>query len=413
MAAALSHQPFRRVFAGTLSSNIGTWMQNVILIALAYDLTDSSTFIGIITFAQLGPMLFLSPIGGAVADRVNRRVLMITIAAIQGTLSAVLAVVATSDQPNKAVLVMVVAGIGIGASLNAPAANAILPELVGRRDLQGAVALSSAAMNASRVVGPVLGGIAAAIGGAPFVFGVNAATYGFVILAVSTAKADFSAKGRRGESPLRQISGGVREARRDAVVGRVLMTIAIYSVFCLVFIYQMPRIADEQFGLEGWRYTLLFSTFGLGAFTGAISMGSVLSGLSRARMVRFGLVVFAAALAVFALTTTVVVGYPAVFVAGASYFVVVTALVTTLQLRVTDEVRGRVMGLWMMAWAGLVPVGGLLGGAIIDRVGMTPVLVAGAAVALLLGLTTNLRESEVHYRRRGAGGSADGALQGG
>ncbi len=401
------------MFAGTLSSNIGTWMQNVILIALAYDLTDSSTFIGIITFAQLGPMLFLSPIGRAVADRVNRRVLMITIAAIQGTLSAVLAVVATSDQPNKAVLVMVVAGIGIGASLNAPAANAILPELVGRRDLQGAVALSSAAMNASRVVGPVLGGIAAAIGGAPFVFGVNAATYGFVILAVSTAKADFSAKGRRGESPLRQISGGVREARRDAVVGRVLMTIAIYSVFCLVFIYQMPRIAAEQFGLEGWRYTLLFSTFGLGAFTGAISMGSVLSGLSRARMVRFGLVVFAAALAVFALTTTVVVGYPAVFVAGASYFVVVTALVTTLQLRVTDEVRGRVMGLWMMAWAGLVPVGGLLGGAIIDRVGMTPVLVAGAAVALLLGLTTNLRESEVHYRSAAPADQADGALKSG
>ncbi|MFV0317107.1 MAG: MFS transporter [Microthrixaceae bacterium] len=393
MAAAFRHEAFRRVFAGTLSSNIGTWMQNVILIALAYDLTDSSTFIGIITFAQLGPMLVLSPLGGAIADRVNRRVLMISIAALQGVLSALLAVVATSDEPSRAVLVIVVAGLGIGSAINAPAANAVLPELVGRRDLQGAVALNSASMNASRVIGPILGGIGAAIGGAPFVFAINAATYGFVILAVGTAHADFSAKGERGESPWKQVAGGFREARSDQVVGRVLVTIAVYSLCCLVFIYQMPLIADEQFGLEGWRYTLLFSTFGLGAFTGAVSMGSVLSGLSRARMVRIGLAVFGVALGIFGLSTSVWIGYPAVFVAGASYFVVVTALVTTLQLRVRDEVRGRVMGLWMMAWAGLVPVGGLLGGIAIDHLGLTPVLVTGAAISVLLAAASGVSDA--------------------
>ncbi len=392
MGAALSHQAFRRVFAGTFSSNVGTWMQNVILIELAYDLTDSSTFIGIILFAQLGPMLLLSPIGGAIADRVNRRVLMIVIAAVQGILSAVLAIVATQDQPSQVLLVIVVAGIGIGAALNAPAANAILPELAGRRDLQGAVALNSAAMNASRVVGPILGGAAAAVGGAPFVFAVNAATYGFVILAVGTAKADFSAKGERSESPFKQMLGGMREARSDRVVGGVLLTIAIYSVFCLVFIYQMPRIADQQFGLVGWRYTLLFSTFGLGAFTGAVSMGSWMTPFRRATMVRAGLAVFAVSLTVFALARNGWTGFPSVFVAGASYFVIVTALVTILQLRVSDEVRGRVMGLWMMAWAGLVPVGGLLGGVVIDMIGMTPVLIAGAVVALLLALTVKLSE---------------------
>lgn len=392
MAAALSHRAFRRVFAGTFSSNVGTWMQNVILIALAYDLTDTSTFIGIITFAQLGPMLLLSPVGGAIADRVNRRVMMITIAATQGVLSAVLAVVATQDDPSLVLLVVVVAGIGIGSALNAPAANAILPELAGRRDLQGAVALNSASMNASRVIGPILGGAAAAIGGASFVFAINAATFGFVILALSIADADFSAKGRRGESPLKQLAGGIREARRDAVVGRVLLTIATYSLFCLIFIYQMPRIADEQFGLVEWRYTLLFSTFGLGAFSGAISMGSWLTPFSRATMVRVGLAVFAVSLAGFALTGSPWVGFPTAYLAGASYFVIVTALVTILQLRVADEVRGRVMGLWMMAWAGLVPVGGLLGGIVIDLVGLLPVLLAGAGVALALAALVGLDE---------------------
>jgi predicted MFS family arabinose efflux permease len=394
MAAALSHPAFRRVFAGTLSSNIGTWMQNVILIALAYDLTGGAAFIGVITFAQLGPMLVLSPVGGAIADRVNRRVLMVSIAALQAVLSLALAVVARQADPNQAVLVAIVFAIGIGAAINAPAANATLPSLVGRADLQGAVALSSASMNASRVVGPVLGGLVAALGGASLVFVVNAATYGFVILALMTASADFSAKGRKGESPLRQVAEGLRAARHDRVIGRVLLTIAVYSVFCLVFIYQMPKIAAEQFGLDGWRYTVLFSTFGLGAFAGAISMGSWLATQERPRMARLALAGFAVALAAFALSSTPWIGFPAVFLSGATYFMLVTALLTTLQLRVTDEVRGRVMGLWMMAWAGLVPVGGLLGGVLIDAVGMTTVLLAGAAVAAVLAVVVDLREPD-------------------
>jgi MFS family permease len=390
MRRALSHRAFRWVFAGTLASNIGTWMQNVTLIALAYDLTGGATFIGIVTFAQLGPMLVLSPIGGLVADRVDRRVLMVTIAAGQALLSLGLAVLATQEQPNKAALVALVAGIGIGGALNGPAAAATLPALVEGHDIQGAVALNSASMNASRVAGPILGGLTAVAGGATLVFAINAATYLFVIVALLIVQADFSPKGHRGESPLRQVADGLVEARRDPVIAKVLVTIAVYSLFSLVFIYQMPLIAAEQFGLDDQAYTLLFATFGLGALIGALAIGSFLAGHDRARMVRAGLLVFSAALAVFALSNTSLVGFPAVFLCGASYFVVVTALVTILQLRVANEVRGRVMGLWMMAWAGLVPVGGLLAGPLIDRFGMTVVLMVGAAVSLLLAATVNL-----------------------
>lgn len=397
MAAALSHTAFRRVFAGTFASNIGTWMQNVTLIALAYDLTGDATFIGVVTFAQLGPMLLLSPVGGAIADRVNRRVLMVSVAGIQALLSLALAFVASQDDPSKVALVAIVAGIGIGGAINGPAANATLPALVGMNDLQGAVALNSASMNASRVAGPILGGLTAAVGGAPLVFVVNAATYMFVILALMTAHADFSPKGHGGESPLRQLAGGFREAKADPVIGRVLSTIAVYSVLSLVFIYQMPKIAAEQFGLDDQAYTILFATFGLGALIGALSMGSLLAGRDRATMVRAGLGVFAVALAVFALTNTAAVGFASVFVCGASYFVVVTALVTILQLRVSSEVRGRVMGLWMMAWAGLVPVGGLLAGLVIDSIGMTVVLLAGAVTSAVLAAVVDL-----HGARRNA-----------
>ncbi len=394
MGAALSHKPFRRVFIGSLSSNIGVWMQNVTLIALAYQLTGDAMFIGIITFAQLGPMLFISPFGGAIADRVNRRVLMVSIAAMQSVLSLVLAVVATAPEPNKTALVLIVGAIGIGAAINAPAANAILPELVGPRDLQGAVALSSAAMNASRVIGPIFAGIADTYGGAELAFRINAATYAIVILALLTVDADFSPKGKHGEPPLQHLIGGFTEAHKDRVIGRVLTTIAIFSLFSLVFIYQMPKIAAEQFHLEGTGYTLLFATFGLGALTGALAMGSILSGFNRAKIVKWALGAFSITLAIYALATEAIIGFPAIYLTGVSYFVIVTALMTILQLRVPDAVRGRVMGLWMMAWAGLVPVGGLIGGALIDQIGMTPVLLGGAFVAAMLAVTVNLSEPQ-------------------
>ncbi len=400
LGAALHHQPFRRVWLGNLASNIGTWMQNITLGVLAYQLTGEAWFIGVITFAQLGPMLLLSPFGGALADRVDRRVLMISIAATQAVLSLVLAVVALSDHPNQVALVCIVFGIGVGGALNAPAANAVLPALVGKEDIQGAVALNSAAMNGSRVLGPILGGLTEQLGGASLVFAVNGLTFLFVIWAVGTVKADFSAKGRSGTSPLRQIREGLRSAHADRVVERSLITIAVFSLCSLVFIYQMPLIAEERFGLTDLAYTLLFASFALGAALGALSMGSWFANVERSRMTTGGLVVFAAALAAFSVTTSPVVAYPSVFVTGAAYFVIVTALSTTLQMRVHDDVRGRVMGLWMMGWAGLVPVGGLIAGPVIDAVGIVPVLLFGAVVSLILAFAVDLDEPDL--RRVGA-----------
>lgn len=395
MRSALSNRSFRRLFAGTLASNIGTWMQNVTLIALAYSLTGDAWFTGLITFAQLGPTLFLSPFGGALADRFDRRVLMVSLASVQMTLSLVLAAVALDDSPNRLALVLIVAGIGCAGAINGPTANALLPTLVPRSDMQPAIALNSASMNTSRVVGPLLGGLVGTLGGAPLVFAVNGLTYLFVIWALVSSDVDFSPKGRSADGPLEQLRVGLRAARADRVITRVLLTISLLSLCSLIFIYQMPVLAEEQLGFTGWRFNLLFASFALGAASGAMSMGSFLSGHDRARTTRVALGVFAVALAVFGTTRIVPLAFVTVFVLGGAYFVIVTALSTTLQMRVADEVRGRVMGLWMMAWAGLVPLGGLIAGPIIDAVGISSVLVAGAIVAALLAAFIDLRDPEL------------------
>lgn len=383
---------FRRMFAGTFASNIGTWMQNVTLIALAYNLTGDAWFVGLTTFAQLGPMLLLSPVGGALADRVNRRRLMVSFAGTQAALSLVLALVALSESPNRVVLVLVVLGIGCATALNGPTANALLPSLVPRPDLQPAIAINSISMNASRVIGPLAGGALGAVSGPSLVFAVNGATYFFVILALMSVDVDFSPSGQAGNPPLTQLREGIAAARADTTISRVLITISALSACSLVFIYQMPLLAERQLGLTGWRFNLLFASFALGAAGGALAMGSALSGRDRGGVTRVSLALFAVSLAVFGTTHVVPVAFVAAFGCGATYFVIVTALSTTLQMRVADEVRGRVMGLWMMAWAGLVPLGGLVAGPLIDWVGITPVLLFGAAVAAVLAVTMDLSE---------------------
>ncbi len=394
LRSALSSREFRRFFAGTFASNIGTWMQNITLIALAYELTRNAWFTGVITFAQLGPMLLISPFGGALADKVNRRTLIVSMSAIQMTMSMVLALVALSDRPNQVVLVAVVATIGCANAINGPTMNALLPELVQRSDLQPAIAINSVSMNSSRVIGPLLGGGIGALAGSSTVFALNGLTYLFVIWAVVTVNVDFSPKGHSDAGPIRQIREGIQAARRNTVISRVLITIAAFSFFSLIFIYQMPLLAEEHLGLSGWKFNLLFSSFALGAAGGALAMGSVLSSIDRAKMTKGGLLVFAVTLIVFGTTRNQLIAFVTSFIVGAAYFVIVTALSTTIQIAVDDRVRGRVMGLWMMAWAGLVPLGGLVAGPIIDGIGISTVLVFGAAVAAVLGVVMNLTEPD-------------------
>ncbi len=384
--AAFSHRAFRWVFLGAFASNIGTWMQNISLIAFADTLTGSGAFVGLITFAQLGPILFLSPFGGVIADTINRKTLMIGAAAVQGTLSLALAVVAHDPDPSKSLIVWCVLGIGIAGAINAPAAQATMPDLVGRQDLSGAVALNSMAMNASRVIGPLIA-VLPFLSTPSTVFTVNAATYLFVIAAV--ALVDFDGRphhGDRHEGPMERIAGGLHEARTNVVVGRALLIVALFSLFSLSFIYQMKGFSRIDLGLDSNDFAILFSCFGIGAVLGALSVGTRLSDRSPRQTVTVGLVGFAASLTVFALLTDPLAAYPVVGLCGFFYFVVITSLSTTIQVNVEDSHRGRIMGLWMMAWAGLVPVGNLIAGPVIDEVGHPPVMLFGAGVALVLAV---------------------------
>jgi len=391
--AALRHRTFRIVFLGAFASNIGTWMQNVVLGAYAFDLTHSSTFVGVIIFAQLGPTLVFPMLGGLLADKVDRKMFLIVLSIEQLVFSLGVAWVVRSPHPSHVLLVVMVVLVGVGSAMFGPAYSAILPGLVGREDLPGAISLNSAQMNASRVIGPVIGGGLFSLVGPAWIFVGNAATYLFVVAALMMVTLPVLTPIAPKASRWRELTAGITTARNDPVVGRCLLTVFFFSLLALGFLGQLPVVAAHNLGIRpsSASYGLLYACFGMGALGGAISIGTVFAQTSKALIVRVCLLGYSLTLTGFSLLRVSVPAYFVVAVVGAFYFAFITALNTALQARLEDHVRGRVMALWMMGFGGTVGVGNLILGPVVAAIGITDVLLFGAGVALLLAWYADVR----------------------
>ena len=389
--AAWQSRTFRLIYLGAFASNIGTWMQNVVLGALAYELTGSAIFVGVMMVAQLGPLLLFSTLGGMLADSVDRKKLLISLTVEQGVLSSLLGFVAFSAHPNKTLMVGIVALIGIGNALYAPVFSALLPVLVPRQDIGGAISLNSVQMNGSRVIGPAIGSLLYATFGAGWVFQLNALSYLaviFVLLRLTLPPPPDS-----GSQGWHRLIGGFTVARHDRVVAQCLIVISTFSLLCLPFITQMPSIADQHLGInpKSGAYGMLYAAFGMGAVIGALSIGTVFARADKARLTRLAMVAFAALLAVFGMLRSAAIAYPVVLVVGGTYFAVITSLSTVLQEKIDDAVRGKVMALWIMGFGGVVPFGGLAGGWLMERTSIGLVVGSGALIAVALAAAFDYR----------------------
>jgi MFS family permease len=393
--AAFAHRDFRRMWIGSFGSNIGSWMQQVVLASYAFRLTGSAAFVGLLGFAQLGPLMLLSIPGGVVADMVDRRRWLVGLQTAMALLSLGLAaLVAGAGDPPLAALFALVLGIGIANALNAPAWSAVVPKLVPARDLPGAISLNSTMINGTRVIGPAIGGLLYPLLGPAWIFVINAATFAFIIGALLTIR--FPVIPRATETGWRRVSAGFRAAREDRVVGRLLLVLPVFSFFCLPFVSLFAALAEIDLGMnsKSLAYGLLYAAFGLGAAAGSLAVGTILARVDKRLLVRFGFLGFAATLLAFGLLRAPAPAYPVVFALGACYFGTTTSMLTIVQMRVDDAVRARVMALWFMGFGGTVPIGGLVFGPLLDATDGTVVLAVGAAVAVGLSFAADLRRLE-------------------
>lgn len=381
--AALAVPAFRTLWIGSFASNIGTWMQQVALPAYAERRWGSATFVGLLIFAQLGPLLVLSVVAGVIADKVKRKALLVAMQAVQMGFSLVLAALALGE-PSKAAVFCAALGVGIGNAFNAPAWQATLPVLVGRENIPGMVSLNSTMVNGTRVFGPALAGLLLPVVGVSGIFAINAATYLFVIVALLLiAVPDPERKAAEG---WRAVLVGFRVAREHPVVGRCLVAITTFSFFSIVWVGQFAVVAARNLGMDpqSMEYGLLYAVFGLGAAAGGLSIGTWLADADKLVLTRRLLFAYAVVQLAFAFVTVPWLAFVVIPVMGFCYFGFTTSLLTVLQAELDDAVRGRVMALWFMGFGGTVSLSSMAFGPVIDATNAHVPLMSGAVVAALL-----------------------------
>ena len=373
------------MWMASLSSSIGTWMQNVVLPLYVLDRTDSASMVGLMVFAQLGPLLFLSIPAGVIADRFDRRKWLIAMQLLQLAFSALLAPLAAADAPIWAIF-LVALGVGMGNALNAPAWSAMLPTLVDRDDIAGSVSLNSAMINGSRVVGPIIVAVLRSSGvSISQIFLINAVTYLFVVGALLRTRVPAPVKVVHAPG-WRQLTAGVQIAKANPAVWRLLVTLFTFSLLSLPYVGLFAAVVRLNFGVDkgSTTYEWLYATWGFGACFGGLAIGTVFVGWDKRSVIRYGFLAFAIALAAFAAVREPVGAFVVAPLLGFAYFATTTSMNTVLQSRLEDHERGRVMSLWFMAFGGTVPLGNLVFAPVIDAVGARWVLLGGALWALFL-----------------------------
>ncbi|HAP76760.1 MAG TPA: hypothetical protein DCR14_11820 [Acidimicrobiaceae bacterium] len=390
-AAAFRTRAFRIIWLGSFASNIGTWMQTVVLPAYIDRRTESGAMVGLFTFAQLGPLLLLSIPGGVLADKFPRKPWIATMQVGAMALTLVMAWLVHADASVWALLLVQLL-TGITNALNAPAMQGVVPALVDPVDLPGAISLNSVMINGSRVIGPVIAAGLMTWGmGVPGILVVNAATYIFLLIAMKVVP--FPHIGRATEAQgWENMLTGIRIVQRRTVLRRILIGMSVFSFLSLAFVGLFPTIARTNFGLDTDQsvYKWLYATWGLGAMAGALSIGTVFSKHDKRTLIAPLFLGFAGFLTVFALLSSPAPAFPIGFGLGFCYFGMTTSMMTVFQQNVRNSERARVMSLWFMAFGGTVSIGNLALGPVMDRIGATPVLLAGAATAVGLAWYCNI-----------------------
>jgi len=384
--APLRHRQFALLWTGAFVSNIGTWMETVGVGVLVTTETGQAGWAGLVAAAGFVPTAFLAPIGGALADRVPRRQLLLLTTAVQVGLAALLTALTVAGTPSPGVVTLIVLAAGCSLALGFPAYSAMLPDLVPRDDLPGAVALSSAQWNLGRVIGPALAGIVIKLGGYAWALGTNAASFFAVIVVLLTLRLPRPAVEPRG-GLLASIADGARFVRRDRGLRVNAIAMAMTTFVAAPFIALVPAMALEVLHAGAGGTSVLVTAQGVGAVAMGLSVGPLAQRFGARRVLVGSLAVLGPALVVYAFAPSLPASAIAIFVVGAAYLGAFASFTTIAQLRAPGHLRGRVLAVNMVLLGSLYPIGSLVQGAAGDAIGLrTTTAIAGATIvgALLL-----------------------------
>jgi MFS family permease len=360
-------------------------MQTVALGILVFARTDQPAWTGLVAAAGFLPIGLLAPLGGALADRLDRRRWLIVTTVAEMTFAAILAVLAATGNDPPGVLVLLSFLGGASGAIGFPAYQAIVPDLVPPDDLLGAVSLSSAQFNLGRVIGPALAGLALLSHNYALVFGVNAASFGAVVVALAMVRLPKPMGAGGAVGIVARIVAGARTAVSEPGCRAAIELIAIVALLASPFIALVPAMSAvvHRHGIGVPVATaLLVTAQGIGAVAGALVLPSLAVRVGRGTMLSVALFVLPALLVNYGLAPTLWWSAVAFMGVGAGYIAVLSGLNTVVQLRAPAEARGRVLSIYMMGLGIVYPVGAVLQGWIANHIGVRAVAVAGAVILM-------------------------------
>jgi MFS family permease len=402
MFRALSNRNYRLFWVGAFLSNVGTWMQAVAQGWLVLQLTNSAFWLGLDGFMATAPGFLLTLVGGVFADLIDRRRLLIYTQVIAGAAALALATLVATNVVNRWMVLAFSFVTGCCMALASPSYLAMTYDLVGREDLANAIAMNSTQFQLSRVVGPALAGVGFKLFGLAGCFYANGLS--FIAVVVSLVKvrplqqreaAAHAVNDRR--AFLRDLFEGFRYVRNRPRVSSLLLLSAVNSLFGAPYFTMVPVYARDIFHLGETGLALMMGTAGVGAFCGALLVAYLGDFKRKGWFVLGGAMIFGMCVTNFALSSTLTLSLLFLFGLGFALVCSVSITNTLLQKLVTDQMRGRVMSMFILSFMGTMPIGNILAGTASHRFGTPYTLAAGGLVVTLVAATVAIFNKRLRH----------------
>lgn len=383
---ALEHRDLARFVVGAFLSNVGTWMQNVTVPYVLFQLTGSATWVGFGAFMQFIPSLFVGPLAGVIADRLPRRRTVLLTQTLGLAAASTLFLTWVTGHRSPWLIVVIVGVNGLTMGLVGPSWQSFLAELVPPAVLPRAVALNGMQFNAARAIGPAVAGIALNAFGPGGAFFVNALSYLAVIVPVLGIAPRPAPANPSGEGPWASLRAGLTYIRRHRPIAVAIVLVVIMVFLGNPTVQLVAVLATDEYGVGRFAYSMLIAVFGAGAVLGSLFVGAYGEVFPRSRTTVVGLLVYGLAIVGLAASPSYPAGLVALGLIGFIYVVALFSVQTSVHLIVDDAFRGRVFAVYFMAFTGGFPIGALLQGRLADVIGVRQTLAIAGGLLVVTGL---------------------------
>ncbi|MGE5401135.1 MAG: MFS transporter [Ignavibacteriales bacterium] len=381
--AALRHRNYRLWFWGQMTSLFGSWMQTTAQGYLVFQLTHSPVYLGYVGFASGVPAWVFMLFGGVIADRIERRTVLIITQTVMMILALILAGLTFAHIVEAWHIVLLAFGLGIANAFDAPARQSFVLELIDREDLVNAIALNSTMFNTATAVGPAVAGLTYAAFGPAWCFTINGISFLGVIAALMMMQLKTQVRQETKKSALADLKEGMIYIRKQKMILTLMGTVTVVGLFGIAFATLIPAWAVSILRGDATTNGLLQSARGFGALISALFLASVASFKIKGKLVTIGMFSFPVLLIVFSFVRWLPLSLIVLIGIGAASLLILNVVNGLVQTLVSDEFRGRVMGIYSISFFGFMPLGALLIGAFAEHLGEPMAIIINAVVLLL------------------------------